>query len=435
MKRNAKILMIALLAVTMLIGLAGCRIGSPDLDEVLDEYGVSSQVTYYANGGMFSDSQGATKSIYVRAGDRAPEFGAVSVSQSMSLITVERKGYLFGRWVWAETDENGDPVFSEGSEVPNITDIPVDFSEVLEENERWYVVAMWNVDVKLDFILKSDIPVTHKVNGEDVTNKDGDVIGTSSAGTDGTIASRDIERVIPNITSDVTFVEYYADEECTIPFEWPFRIPDGATENARVYAKFIEGKWNIVKDSAGVSRMFNGMFAVEANKYYIISDITYEGTYISLVNTRNMTATIEGNGHTISGLKVRNNSNAGRGNYSLLGNIGDSAVIRNVSFEDVTINISLPPDADLGIFAIAYDISKSAKTEGLKVSGKMTIVYPFGADAIIDNLQRGDDGEFISKAHFLICSYGGEVLDDAAIMEAAGIEGAFEVDIAEELTM
>ena len=158
-----------------------------------------------------------------------------------------------------------------------------------------------------------------------------------------------------------TFYGYYADEDYQTPFSWPYVF---GTEDKTVYAKFIEGEWAIVKDAAGFKAA-----ASASQNVYIDADIDFSKTDWSVIY--NFAGKIEGNGHSLTGIKATFTANKSTRNFGLFATIKSTAEIRNIVFADVqavcnaSINTSVPYQAAL----FAHTIEDGASITNVTVTG------------------------------------------------------------------
>lgn len=158
-----------------------------------------------------------------------------------------------------------------------------------------------------------------------------------------------------------TFYGYYADENYQTPFGWPYVF---GTEDKTVYAKFIEGEWSIVTDAAGFKSA-----AAAGQNVYVDADIDFTDTEWSVIY--NFAGKIEGNGHTVSGIKANFTANKSTRNFGLFATIKSTAEIRNIVFADVqavfnaSINTSVPYQAAL----FAHTIEDGASITNVTVTG------------------------------------------------------------------
>ena len=101
MKTKIKLLiiLIAIFAVTMIAGLlAGC-IGEINAFEQAQQMGYTCAVTYYTNGGAFSEKNTADlksyKTVYYKPG--TPIFNIIDDATSQGLI-ISRENFIFTGW-------------------------------------------------------------------------------------------------------------------------------------------------------------------------------------------------------------------------------------------------------------------------------------------------------------------------------------------------
>ncbi|MBP5193683.1 MAG: hypothetical protein J6126_03025 [Clostridia bacterium] len=367
MKRKLRLFaacgLVFLLAVATLVG---CKVGPKGLSEIIKEYDLNAKVTYYANGGVFETNKD-TKEIYYTDGDQPININEATPTRS-GTVKVTRSEFDFDSWYFASAfDENGYPVPDEGDE-------PVDFSIKLRSGDDWHIYARWNSKSKLDIRLVSsdgNALTLKNPDGEDAVYENSATMATESFGASGIIYEKKYEPVSGKLyggegTDETvyTFVAYYEDEECTTFVNWPVSKPEDG--DFVIYAKYIPGEWKILRTANEFGR---ADFATPSNKFYLISDVDCS----SVSGYRKPTsfgATLEGNGFTVTGLTV---SVTNRQDIAFFGEIGASAIIRNVTFKDVNFTVKTSPKTLTDIYLFATGVSESATLVNVTFSGNLTV--------------------------------------------------------------
>ena len=392
MKFATKIKILIVLAVCMIATLiAGCSIGEKTADRFLKEVGAQDKcVTYSASGGTFNgNSQLLLLHLYY------PEENEVIYDfTNIDNISMSRAGYVFNGWVYAELDAEDKPVYDErGYLVPSSSKVDTSTPVKLTAGQHLYVCAVWVPDTRVDVILviDGDTDNTKEITGADGNKyKTGDIIDGKVFNTNGTV---NISTALPAMAStDYTFLQYYKDAACNeIMNETVTRPTDGV--NPKIYAKYIEGVWNVIRTDTQVANMLNT--PVDGAKYYLYTD---NGSNVIDCSKRVFTlksytddtiltnCTIAGNGVTIKNLNFTAR-NIGNGQIcSIFGVFGAGADISNLTIEK--INVTLTANGDLTAYLINHGVEEGAKLNNVVVNGAS---FTITARGTIQNIQKVGD--------------------------------------------
>ncbi len=316
------LVLLACLAALFLLG--GCTLGLT-LKELIDENNLVAQVSYYANGGKFDGSMNV-KEMYYKENSPILDIG----NNADAKIKIENTGFDFAGWYYIETDSSGNLVKKEDGSYKLLQ--KVDFTERIQKGEHWHIAAGWSTKVVLNIQLVCDagVELTMDVGGEEKTVTNGAIIDNRpyDPATDSVRVS-----AIPSLTdknANYIFVEYYEDEACTKPVSVVYK-EDGQQTDGVVYARYIEKSWTVVKNANAVKSMFFN--ATADKKYWLAKDVDLKGEEIK--NNSNFACELQGNGFTIKNLKVNDKEVADNYVGSLFGDIAATAVIQNVTFENV----------------------------------------------------------------------------------------------------
>lgn len=355
---------------------AGCKLGESfaDLKEKLDW---DARVTYYANSvgtgdafktdGQFENTQGV-KDMYYKAGSYAARIGEkeignvkmthyahafegwyhVDKDEQGRLLFVDKDGEKLyqgedGRLYYAEKE--GNPVLTDESvaTVPVRSDEKVDFSKTLADGDHWSICADWEEMSRLHIKLAcEDLEDNEKIAGTSMDSKDVEYENGALVWEDFFENEEDKVQSLgmaPFTASEnaFTFVEYYKDEACTQIVSWPIAW----NENDQViYAKYIKGEWEILKNTEDVkSKLFMSTKVSATDKFYLIQDI--DCTDVSVAPFEKFEGQLQGNGFTLSNLQVtlgqRSSRLDGGKSVALFGQICKTAKIENVRFENIAV--------------------------------------------------------------------------------------------------
>lgn len=439
--------LIIVFAAAMLT-LAGCKVGPDTAQDIIDKAGLTARVVYYANEGNFNDGDDRIRSIYFK-----PDSPVLNIAQDGYFpadtggyppnIYVRNKDYLLSGWEYAELDKNGNPVFidTDGAElnlhvftedeqdieIPKENNVSltafdsatgelvfrnennlkvkssgeaVDFTKKITDEARWYFVAKWVPDVRLNYILVCDTEV--KIGG--TVYKTNDVIYTASYGNGNSV---NVSSYAP-ATDDSTFLQAYSDKNCTNPVPSVQKPTDG--KDNEVYVKYIAGKWDVVKTSSDVQTMFLNLDKAD-KKFYLFNDINCNGKNIT-PNIREFKCTILGNGYKIQNLTASYEGLPQNTNAALFGRLTKDAKIENLTLENVDVTLKTKGNGTVSLYMIFSGTEEGAVISGLKLenanftfddAAKKTTVsnIPYSEGAYVtDNWMFGGlatDEEFISN--------------------------------------
>ena len=351
---------------------AGCKIGETTADKFLkDKEARDQQVTYYANGGKFDGLDLNEKNVYYKVGSEI-----IVDFDKIKNFSIERTDYIFDGWYKVELDDEGKPVFEDKeNKIAKLTDEWIDPAKpvYIKEKEHFYFGAKWLIDVRIEFILVTD-------GGKPITVADGtkiecgEPVAYQQFGKQPSVKV-DNSKAPDCISTDYTFYDYYSDEACTKPFSGSVNKPDSGSDNVKLYAKYIEGQYTMVRSPSDAVNMMNGL--AEEKSYYIFKDIDCSGNLsFGLQFGTNTNATIVGNGHTISNLAItlefRNGDSA-----SLLGKLTSKAKISDLTFSNITLNATVRPNAIINsMHLFVTEVQDGAKLENVsfnKVNWKVTL--------------------------------------------------------------
>lgn len=393
MKKKQKgklIVLFASIAAAFMLG--GCSFGE-SFEEVLAGKELDAQVTYYSNGGEFEGSSNK-KDMYYKSGLKALNIGVDSVTNGTAQIS--RKNYKFGGWYYAVLDEEGNPVYEdEDKKVYKLGD-PVDFSKPLEKGDHWIIVAKWISESKVNVMLVCDegLTITKEVEeGEEaVSYKNGNVVAVRPYDTaDKVVNPGDGKAPFKFDDDEYTFVDYYADAACTTPVQWPIQKQDG---DVTIYAKYLQGEWDVVRSVKDATNMFNNVKA--GKRYWLARNVDLSGKKVAAKTI--FDGEIQGNGFTISNLNVIKSKITGGSKVSLFGDIQGTAVIENLTLNNLTFTYSLQ-SSPVEIYFVFTSLAQGAKITNVKLSGQMEISK--AETHIVSNMASG----------YTHCLFGGYATD------------------------
>lgn len=378
------------IAIICLCIFAGCKF-SYTVDEIKERYNLTAQVTYFINGdaATFNDNS-KVKNLYYASGSKPMNIGVdslVSGSSAMKLST----GYNFSGWYYVETDTDGAPLYSdgikkyvEGEEYDYSLGMKVgeaaDFTKLLQDGDHIYVCGEFYEDVKLRFKLlcaedKFDMNYSVKNGNEEkeVTVTEGNLI----EGHEFNIPKNGLSVILPReiAISGYTVIGLYSDAEGTASFNsWPIRYPEpneeGKYDDFVLYAKVLEGKWTTVSTPNEFALIFGDY---SGTQFYITQDIDcgglQTGTLYSFSGAVRGAKLAGGGTVTVSNFNARNAEGlTSYSSASLFGEITNTAVIKNVTFDNFSVEFSVRNNADPNVCLFSYRIADGAKFENFTMS-------------------------------------------------------------------
>ena len=382
MRKRSRRIILLLAALTVAFAallLAGCSLGV-SLDEIIDRENLQAKVTYHANGGAF-ENNADTKDIYYRAGTPAIDIG--HVRPSSGTLSISRSNYDFVAWFYAQLDSEGNPAYTDESKTTVALGEQFDFSVPLEAGDDIHLYAGWQRQSSVLVRYAGEVTVT----GEDGESYEpGDVIAEYGFGTQGAV-------YMPSSFTEFagsTFVEFYADEDCTQKVSWPIMQSE---EDVYIYAKYIEGEWTVVKNwNTFRTAMLQSSISNGERKIYINEDI--DGGGGSIVITGTLACTIEGNGHTVRNFVVERTVSRDS-YYGMFDTIAATAVMRDTRFEGINLTVNARNFIS-GIGYFAGRIEEGAAIENVSFSGG-TLTVGLASNAATGNIVKTEGGEWTTE--------------------------------------
>lgn len=474
MKTKIKLLiiLIATFVVTLVAGLiTGCSIGEITAEQQAKDMGFTCRVTYYANGGTFrvgsDDDAKAYRTVLYR-----PDKPILNIQEYNSAVrqpvTIYRDNYVFDGWDYCVLDEDGHPVLKDMSgnilpyldngspsikdeatglqisetakkftATPNGTEVfPGGASRKIQKGETLYLAAKWVKASMIDYVLVTDTPITvleQNENGEEVekTYDTGDVFYEQGFGstTSVTVYPRLFNPNLKLATENShSYIHLYEDPACEKPIvnSKMYQKPAEGEEYPKIYAKYLSGKWTPLREHGDVAGMFN---AENAGNYFLVYDIDCaNNTSIRMKSaTFKFNHVVEGNGHTISNIKIGYRDNdlygqrlTGPATYSVFGTIGADAAIRNLTIENLDVKVQVAM-GNVSLFLLTAGVTQGATFDDFTVTGEVKLDVNINTDggAMVPNMygDKKDNwlyGGFNTDAEFE--STYGEIVKDAQLI-------------------
>lgn len=276
---------------------------------------------------------------------------------SADIIIKEPAGYHFDGWYSAQVDEDGNPI-KDGSGKYILSDEPWDFETGFsgEKNSVLYLVATW----ARNYTFTIDV-------GEEARNA-----GVSNTVLDHYSQPGPVSKpggVGPKWGGH-TFYYYYSDPNDDTSriydSDWSNIVISDENPDVTVYVKWLEGNWTIVTDKQQIRSLSPRV------NYYLDDDIDFsnsKGEPTEMKGAKDYNGIFEGNGHKITNFKCTVSASPIPGETvsnecGLFASFGDNGVVRNVIFENCTVEVSLNVQQDSGHYYVGFLCGKvSANTK------------------------------------------------------------------------
>lgn len=358
------------------------------LDRVFDGWYIASVVAYQLdeNGNPIKNKLGQYE-----YGGAVPQADDIKWDFANDTIgSYANHPYAVTKFVYDATKPFDAQVEVGGQTVTNgtqYTDEQLGYSE--ENGFNIYLYARWNVQPK--FVVKADVEgdgtweEVLKVNPNEVNGIKNGKMPDKSA---------DLKR------SGYTFYNLYSDPEFTQVWDSNATFKDtftGGKDSLRpykvLYAKYLEGEWNIVKK---VSQLNSAL--VGNKNIYLDADLTYSED-MTWAYSANYTKEFNGNNHVITFENAMENPMDKNANaFGLFGTF--SGKMYDVEFVNVTINMkNWPLQTTVSCGVLAGVVTEEASFSNVKISGK--VIYsetirtranvPNSEGTVVLTIYRGDE--------------------------------------------
>ncbi len=349
MKQKIKIFLLALMTLGTVGLFTGCSSDeTPYQTNDAENYTVS--VKYDANGGSFTTNTSVIVDSYNIADLNTNSDGMAEIAllapndkaRNNDAFTATKNGYFLAGWyeerTEAGTDEDGNPIYSYGKKWDFETDLlEVDASGTYTSAEP--VITLYAAWVPLFEIEFYSLETGEYVNSYTYDPTVEETLQMPAW--DEETGAIEMYKFPKN--DGYTFNGAYYDAAGTQPVDTPNLIhtgvidyETGTADNAvmQLYVDYVEGEWYHIYtveqflDNANV----NGCYELHADLDF--SDEIWPSSL--MYGTFN--GTIKGNGHTISNVTLEQTNNS-KVNAGLFGALGETAVISDLTFNNVTFTI------------------------------------------------------------------------------------------------
>ncbi len=368
--------------IEFISGLAGEK--TPYEINNAENYGVS--VKFDANGGFFTTNTSVIVDGYNLSDLGKNDEGQAQLAllapndkqRGKDAFTPTNNGYFFAGWYSQRTENGEDSLGNTAYTYSGKWDFEKD--RVSLDPQKTYNAEEPVLTLYAAWIPMFEVKVYDRQSGEEIETVKYDP--TSGKAIEMPLWSKDAGRVKMNDFSKregFTFEKAYLDKEGTKPVETltlthPGEVDyeNGTAKNTviSVYTDWREGEWYRIY----TAEQFSDNASVTGN-YEIYADLDFaEENWPTSLMHGTFTGTIQGNGHTFKNIEFtqKNNSKTSAG---LFGQLGDTAVIKDITFENVTFTLeggARVAGTTYGL--LAGSVSEQAQCSGITiVNGKLQI--------------------------------------------------------------
>lgn len=420
MKNNVKAILIACLLLALTLFAAGCgKVQTPYQQNDADNYTVS--VKYDANGGSFTTNTPVIVDSYNLSTMKTNSEGKVELAliepenaqRGKNAFTAVNNGYFLAGW-YAErtengTDAGGNPVYTYGGKWDFAGDrLEVDPNAVHTSSEP--VLTLYAAWVPLFEVKFYALDSGEELGSYSFNPTNGEQLSVPVLDEE----SGAYEMYHFPERSGYTYEGCYYDEAGTKAVTTEALTHPGTVDLAtaqaenpvlNVYVDWMEGEWyhiyNVEQflDNASV----NGSYVLHADL-----DFTDKNWPSSLMHGT-FNGTIEGNGHTLSGITMEQTNNA-KTATGLFGGLGETASITDLNLQNVTLTIKKGTRMAGSSFGLlAGTVSESTQLQNVTIADSRLLIDSsayFGTDDYVIGL---------------VCGMGQTSVDDSGITcEATG---------------
>ncbi len=332
MKKNKfSLLALSLLCLTLVVVLSGCSNDGPDLDGLYI-------VEFRLNGGLLDNGSTLVDDKISHA--YQPGSLAIDIS-SFKDYSLTKNGYVFEGWYLDE-------------ELTDKWDFAADHvSKDCTLYAKWEKAIVYSYSVIL-------------VNGDGAetllgryTVKEGSAFSDNTKKYTTKVLGEEYEKTCIGLYSDPSLSEESI-------WDTDYKHPGGDVDtDIPVYVKAIEGIWTLVANADDLKNV-----AGKDENIYLLNDIDYGGKELYF---RDYNSIFNGNGFTVSGVTVKEQSGSKNRKYSLFGALGGDCKIYDVTFEDVSFAFDAYTGQEIFASALAAEAEQGFEISNVTVNGSYTV--------------------------------------------------------------
>ncbi len=380
MKQNKKAFLSVLLALVMVLGMAGCA-ATENPYRTNDDSGYNVSVKFDANGGFFTTNTAVIVDSYNLAdlpkdsnGDaKIPLLNPSDPNRGKEAFTAVKNGYFLAGWYAQRTGEGESATYADKWDFSTDTLSVKGDGTYTASQPVLTLYAVWMPLLEIEIY---DLNSGSKVNSTTFSPLETDMEKIPLPAWDEKTGTMLLGK-FPKYDG-YTWGDVYLDAEGTQKVETPTVAHPGkvnydtaTVENGvmKLYVDYMEGEWYRITSAKQLASN-----ASVSGNYILEADLDFEGQiWPTALMHGNFTGTILGNGHKISNVTITQTNNS-KVNTGLFGQLTENAAISDVTFENATLIIekgTRVPGASFGL--LAGTVSADAEITNVSVSGKVQI--------------------------------------------------------------
>ena len=333
MRKKILIILATIAAAALALFVGACSSGA-DINSIIKNYPITVILDY--NGGKTGESE--SQRIQCKMNSLLPKPGTTSFFSEPELA-----GYEVGSYWKGTRGEDG--------EINLEKEWDFDTDRVTEDMTLFVI---WQREKAIDIIYGEN-------NSQTFSFKI-----LESATSSNVFNRSDLEIIAPKWANH-SFYAFYYDEDYNDEVEYPYDYTANPVE--KLYAKYIEGNWKIVKgiaDLSGISTSTN---------VWLDADLDLSTYRNNSVFPANYSGEFNGRGHTISNYSFTKSTSRGTTNCyaGLFNTLNSSAYIHDVEFADFSLTVNFNETSDDGatntIGLLAAVVQDGARIENVTVGG------------------------------------------------------------------
>lgn len=380
MKHTIKLLLLALLAVTVLV-LAGCS-GEKDQYAINDEEGYTVSVQYHANGGQFATNAYTMTDSYKADGKTELMLLDPNDPARQEPFKAQRQGYFLAGWYTectetGEKDALGNPVCTYSGYWDFAADtLPLEQGKAYTASEPvLHLYAAWVPNFTVEFCDKATGEVVETVAIDPTDPKQKELELSVWDENTGRLSKKDIP-----VKKGYTFNGLYLDaegakvEEASVLHSGVLDLETATATgaNMKLYVDYMEGEFTAIYTAENlVDSLSSG------DDVMIMADLDFtdiEWDYFIWGYEYN--GTVLGNGHTLSNITLKiapeNVNNQEYPYAGLFGMLGETATVRDLTVKNMkleicegTMGLGQPNLQNIAIGPLAGQIAEGATVENV----------------------------------------------------------------------
>jgi len=315
--------------------------------------GWSCTVTYDPNGGQFGNN--AELSMLVEPGSYTFEPNDETL-EGISMPKLE--GFVLAGWYQAQFDDEGNVMYEEDGVTPILQEKAWDFAkDKVTENIVLYAKWRKNYKYTIRFMTENPDGTYNTLTGKDKSipvDPEDEYKGFMDwlYPEDGEIRE---DKINGQLISSYTPIAFYMDEAMTKKVDESYENYvhplDDAQPEVVIYAECLPGKAEFIYADTD----FDSLKLKASSCWFLYSDIVFSENMEAWTSLNAFTGCIYGNGHSISGIRIKSSVNAIRlsKSHSIFGTM--SGRVENVTFKNVQIEVGKDTDDTIDIFGGTKD--------------------------------------------------------------------------------